>query len=603
MARVQFLSLRRLAGDRRGNVAMLWALASTVTLSLVGLSIDFSRAHAVRTQVQNAADAAALVAERMANRPLLERRAAAEQYFRASLEDLPHASLATISIEEVPGGGHRAVATMPSPTTLSRLVTGRDFTVAAASTADESSGPVEVALVLDNTGSMSNDMDALRSSAEELVNTVFDAAEAPGLVEMAVVPFVAQVNIGNSPTQMDWLDVAGDAPFNGELLEGRMLGRTTAWTASMGATCQNLSTLPYAGYPGTLRLRWVRGDANGAPASSGTTYCYAYAPDTINYFELHALTQHSSWKGCVEARPAPYDITDDPPNPAIPATMFVPFFWIDNLDGLGNSYLADNAGDMNVAGATGFAMRGSASGTGYTRTQQGRYFNPFKYRNNNAALDTTAPDTTGPNRGCPTPIVPLTPVKAQVVDGVRDMVHWSGGGTNQTEGLAWGWRVLSPTAPFTEGAAYGVKKKVLVLMSDGQNTNIGTGSGNNPIMGSDYSSYSHLSQWTQSGATPRGWRDTLPAAHRRDSITSSSQYVNYINTREGQLCTAIKAAGIEIFTVIFRESNGTARDIMRACASPDVAGIQHYHTADDQAQLRAAFQNIGSSIGKLRLVH
>ena len=36
----------------------------------------------------------------------------------------------------------------------------------------------------------------------------------------------------------------------------------------------------------------------------------------------------------------------------------------------------------------------------------------------------------------------------------------------------WGWRVLSPTAPFTEGRAYTANdnKKILVLMTDGENT-------------------------------------------------------------------------------------------------------------------------------------
>jgi hypothetical protein len=54
------------------------------------------------------------------------------------------------------------------------------------------------------------------------------------------------------------------------------------------------------------------------------------------------------------------------------------------------------------------------------------------------------------------------------------MRHWSGGGTNQAEGLAWGWRVLSPSAPFTEGRPYNDPsdpvRKVIVLMTDGENT-------------------------------------------------------------------------------------------------------------------------------------
>ena len=46
------------------------------------------------------------------------------------------------------------------------------------------------------------------------------------------------------------------------------------------------------------------------------------------------------------------------------------------------------------------------------------------------------------------------------------------GATGVGEGAMWGWRVLSPGAPFTDGRAYSTKNntKVLVLMTDGQNT-------------------------------------------------------------------------------------------------------------------------------------
>jgi hypothetical protein len=47
-------------------------------------------------------------------------------------------------------------------------------------------------------------------------------------------------------------------------------------------------------------------------------------------------------------------------------------------------------------------------------------------------------------------VLPLTTQKAAVLDKVRSLKHWNGGGTINSEGVMWGWRVLSPTAPFTE---------------------------------------------------------------------------------------------------------------------------------------------------------
>ena len=177
-----------------------------------------------------------------------------------------------------------------------------------------------------------------------------------------------------------------------------------------------------------------------------------------------------------------------------------------------------------------------------------------------------------------------------------------GGGTNQAEGLAWGWRVLSPTAPFTEGAPYGDNvRKVIVLMSDGENTNVG----NDAVMASDYSSFNHLGLWRDYGPgnllgqllnlLPHG---ILPSGFIRD-IDSSSEYVTYVNSREAQLCTNIKNADIEIYTVIFRETDQATEDLMRNCASGD----DHFYRADNATELAEAFDAIGSGIGALRLTH
>ena len=97
--------------------------------------------------------------------------------------------------------------------------------------------------------------------------------------------------------------------------------------------------------------------------------------------------------------------------------------------------------------------------------------------------------------------MPLTTNETRCIQAnIAAMQHWSGGGTNQAEGLAWGWRVLSPTAPFTEGVAFnGARdnvRKVIVLMSDGENTNVG----NDAVMESDFSAYNYLGFWTTTRA-------------------------------------------------------------------------------------------------------
>jgi Flp pilus assembly protein TadG len=591
--------ISKLAGDRSGNVAMMWGVMGAVLVGLMGVSVDFTRAQAIRNQMQNAADGAALVAERSANLTLAQRTAAARAFFDAEMGDSSEGTV-TFQVTQLTTGGHQVTASMPMQLSLARVVQNGPWDISVDSVAEaNASPPIEVALVLDNTGSMSNDMDALRDAASDLAA---DLLSLDGdTVKVALVPFVAQVNIGNEQSHLAWMDQAGTAPMNGELLEDRMI----AFRATSGNAC-NFATTP-TGYPGPYTITWIK---------SGNR-CHAVTPgDGINYFTLFDRINNADWKGCVEARPEPYDITDATPTIANPATMFVPFFWLDTGGTAGqsasssssaanylssNSYLADTAGD--ISGAT----MSSSNGTSTTTQDQreARFFNVFKYRNTNGSIDDSAPDTRGPNRGCPTPIVPLTTSESTIQTNIAAMRHWSGGGTNQAEGLAWGWRVLSPGAPFTEGATFNAARdnvrKVIVLMSDGENTNVGS----DPVVGSDYSAYNHMGYWRDIAAGDPITQllfgilhGVLPPEYRRN-INSSGSYVTYVNSRQAQLCSNIKNAGIEIYAVIFRETDTATVNMMRSCASTP----QHFYRADNAQQLSQAFDAIGSGIGQLRLTH
>lgn len=623
---------RRFLSDRSGNVAMMWGLMGAVLIGLIGITVDFTRAQALQNQMQNAADGAALVAERSSNLTMANRTAAARAFFDAEMG--ASATDVIFTVTQLTTGGHQVTANMPMPLSLARIIRGEDWDLHVESTAEaNASPPIEVALVLDNTGSMAADMPALRSAAASLVG---DLLSLDGdTVRVAVVPFVAQVNIGNGGQQMAWMDTTGVAPMNGELLEDRMIAyvprNTTASSAQYtGSECEALSDRPYfdvsttaanEGYPGPYRVVWLR---NGSR-------CYAFTPaDGINYFTLFDLIPNAVWGGCVEARPEPFDINDAAPSISDPRTLFTPFFWLDtggtanqanssttsavNYRNSNQSYIDDTPGDIyyartsnvNASGQTTSGNRFAAtmtSSNGSTvsaaQLRQARFFNVFKYRGANASLDTTPADTRGPNRGCPTPIVPLTSNETTVQAAVSAMRDWQGGGTNQAEGLAWGWRVLSPTAPFTEGAAYGPDvRKVIVLMSDGENTNVGT----DAVMTSDYSAYNHMGFWRDyAGGDALSellfglLHGALPSIFRRD-ISSSSNYVTYVNNRQRALCTAIKNAGIEIYVVRFRDGN---ESLMRDCASSD----EHFFNANNATELSQAFDAIGTGIGSLRLTH
>jgi hypothetical protein len=572
---------------RGGNVAMLWALIGAVLIGLVGVTVDFTRAQTIRAQLQNAADGAALVAERSSNLPLSQRTNLARAFF--DTEAGQYATGVSFLVRELDSGGHRVEISYPMAMSMAKIVSDDDWIIKVAAEAEaQASPPIEVALALDNTGSMSADMDDLRTAAEDLVDYLLSIDG--DTVHVALVPFVAQVNIGNGATQRAWTDQAGTAPFNGELLEDRQI----AWRAagSNRSQCEAAAQNPPATITGSpYNIVW--GNCQTHP-STGQWGRFAYNPASINYHTLHNQLS-GGWKGCVEARPDPYDINDTAPSAGTPATMFVPYFWMDmagnrSNTASSNSYITDSDG---LPGGSSFVTVTSGSTTYATGAQ----LSVFKYRPTvTTTITTTPPEARGHNRGCPTPIIPLTTNRATIINAVQAMRHWNGGGTNQVEGLAWAWRVLSPTPPFTEGRdpANEDVRKVIVMMTDGENTNINGTS--DAIMGSDYSAYSHLGQWTSATAPP-GYRSTLPSGFNRNAVTSSATMVSYINTREETLCTRIKAANIEIYTIQFRDTDTANRNRLRNCAT----STSHFYSAANAQQLQAAFTAIGSGIGQLRI--
>jgi hypothetical protein len=216
----------------------------------------------------------------------------------------------------------------------------------------------------------------------------------------------------------------------------------------------------------------------------------------------------------------------------------------------------------------------------------GRHFaNLFKYhRGNRTQINEGGPNTTGPNASCPDEVLPLTSQKAAVLDKVRNLKHWNGGGTINSEGVMWGWRVLSPTAPFTEGAPYdGKTKKYLVLMSDGLNSFVENNPGG-PTK-SDYTAYGYL----RNGRLPSDW---------------FSKGEEYLDGRMKLACQNVKAvknpddkSAITVMTILFRETDANTINLLRDCASDP----KYFFQASNDLELRRAFDEIAGEISRLRI--
>jgi len=272
------------------------------------------------------------------------------------------------------------------------------------------------------------------------------------------------------------------------------------------------------------------------------------------------------------ARTEPYDVDDTPPSIGDANTLFVPWFWPDQPDAASlvtqglpflspNDYLPDRL-DLTPA-----KFRDYWYGFGH--------WTILKYNNANAVIDESGPDTLGPNKACPDPILPLSNTKSDVLAAIDQMTHWNGSGTNTAEGLAWGWRVLSPEPPFTEGAPYGKIRKILVLMTDGVN-NIDVSP--DPETYSDFSAYGYL----RSGRLPV---QTFDAAR------------DHMDQRMELVCQNAKAKGVIIYTVAFGVSDATTLAKLEACATKP----PYFYEAGTANELIGAFNSIGQSLTELRL--
>ena len=158
---------------------------------------------------------------------------------------------------------------------------------------------------------------------------------------------------------------------------------------------------------------------------------------------------------------------------------------------------------------------------------------------------------------CSTEMLPLIGIQGQIISKINSLSP--SGETYIPSGLIWGWRALSPGAPFSESALGGADpvEQALVLMTDGFNTKSRNGSKHN---GSN---------------------------------------TNDANTTTSDICTNIKAvsSGIKVCTIAYSVTDPAIKAILQNCASKP----EYYFDAGSNAQLTAAFEQIARSLTQIRL--
>ncbi|AWN47873.1 hypothetical protein DK419_17370 [Methylobacterium terrae] len=200
-----FVRFRR---DPRGSVAVIMALAMIPVTFLVGAGVDYARGAGVQAKIQTATDAAVLAVIREV--PTLKTDAdfqtRARAFFDASFP--PQTGVTVTRFTPVRTGTQVSVsATAEVDMTLGRLMHPGRLEVTGTSQAMSGGKAVEIALVLDNTGSMnsSGKLPALKQAAKDFLTYLDKVVVSRSDAKVALVPFSTQVNLGTAVTSAGWL--------------------------------------------------------------------------------------------------------------------------------------------------------------------------------------------------------------------------------------------------------------------------------------------------------------------------------------------------------------------------------------------------------------
>lgn len=205
----------RLAGDRRGNVAVIFAITLVPLLGFVGAAVDYSRANAARSSMQVALDSAALmVSKDVSANPSMSASditAKATAYFNA-LYTNPNAGAITLTTTYTANTSSGSTVTITGNGTVTtdfmKMVGYPQLDIGTASTTTWGTTKLRVALALDNTGSMADagKMSALQTASKNLIDQLSASAQNNGDVYISIVPFANVVNLGTSFKNSGYID-------------------------------------------------------------------------------------------------------------------------------------------------------------------------------------------------------------------------------------------------------------------------------------------------------------------------------------------------------------------------------------------------------------
>ena len=228
------------------NVVTTFALTLLPIIGSVGAAVDYSRANSARTAMQAAVDATALMLSKTApslNETDLQTKAS--DYFSALFTRPEVTNIMTVTTYSGTAGSQlHFKATGKVKAEFMRVMGFEKFNISVASTVKWGNKRLRVALVLDNTGSMSSSgkMTALKTATNNLLTQLQTAAVNNGDVYVSIIPFSKDVNVNPSNYNAGWIDwtdwkkkngnCTGYSGWNKPKSKSSCLSNDGTWTAS-----------------------------------------------------------------------------------------------------------------------------------------------------------------------------------------------------------------------------------------------------------------------------------------------------------------------------------------------------------------------------------
>ncbi len=590
---------RVFARNDKGNVAMLFALACLVIFPLVGFAVDLSRVLVEKQKLQQSTDAAALAAAHDAFMTADERRDVIEAHLNHLEKDLGREI--HYDLTQDAEGRISLVTRISVNTTIAKIMGVDNVNVTVRSDAVEGGADIEVAMILDITGSMSGSrITALKEASEDLVNIVVKDEQSPYYSKVAMVPYAVAVNVG------PYAEAARGPIKSGVPITGASW-QDGAQKNISGATRANPVTITSNAHG------FKNGDTVWISAVKGMTQLNnkMYTVDNVaaNTFELKSTngSSYSNYTNSGIIRKCANTNCEVTVTAAGHGLANGDHVWITGVNGMTqinrtahltwvvsgvtpNTYVLDGTTGPSYGNYTN-------SGSSFC-TEAGCQY--FKFTNRSGSqrlhpITTCATERTGAEaysdlpsssdyvgRGylstsnpCPaSQLIPLTADKGQLITAIKAMN--TGGSTAGHMGMAWGFYSLSPNFGSifpvdSQPATYGRPKlhKFAVFMTDGEfNSSFCKG----VLSRSSYNMGDRIDCESENG-------------------NSTAQVAQY--------CTAMKNAGIKVYTVGFNVGSSTAlRNALINCAS----GPSFSYFASGSDELISVFNQIGRDINEVRLV-